>query len=81
MPLIAKRQQNLINETLTTPTNSSPPLPTAVNAESHWLILTYGQGFHHGGKALEKIEMPDGETCEKEGRKWEQSLTQSALQT
>ena len=53
-------------------------LPTAVNAESHWLILTYGQGFHHGGKALEKIEMPDGETCEKEGRKWEQSLTQSA---
>ena len=53
-------------------------LPTTVNAESHWLILTYGLGYHNGGKALEKIEMPNGEIFEREGRKWEQSLTQSA---
>ena len=53
-------------------------LPSGVNADSHWLILTYGLGDHNGGKALEKIEMPDWEICRKEGRKWEQSLTQYA---
>ena len=30
-------------------------LPTAVNAESYWLILTYGEKGNYG--AVEKIEM------------------------
>ena len=47
-------------------------LPTAVNAESHWLILT----FAISGASLEKIEMPSAEVCEEEGRKWENSPTQ-----
>ena len=47
-------------------------LPNAVNAESHWLILT----FAISGASLEKIEMPSAEACEKEGRKWEKSPTQ-----
>ena len=47
-------------------------LPTAVNAESHWLILT----FAISGASLEKIEMPSAEVCEEEGRKWENSSTQ-----
>ena len=51
-------------------------LPTAVNAESYWLILTYGHGGNHQSGALEKIEMPSAEICENEGRKWELSTSQ-----
>ncbi len=41
-------------------------LPTAVNAESYWLIIV------KKGKvgALEKIEMPNIKACESEGEKW-----------
>ena len=51
-------------------------LPTAVNAESHWLIITYGHTNAAQAAALEKIEMPSAEFCEKEGRRWENSPTQ-----
>ena len=51
-------------------------LPTSVNAESHWLILTYGLGQNHDAGALEKIEMESESACEKEGRRWEESTTQ-----
>ena len=37
-------------------------LPTAVNAESYWLILE-----HDGGGGLEKIEMESLEQCEEQG--------------
>ena len=49
-------------------------LPTAVKAESHWLIITYGLGGTRAA-ALEKIEMPSAELCEKEGRLRENSST------
>ena len=49
-------------------------LPTAINAESHWLILTYGGKGHYG--AVEKIEMENASKCESEGRQWENSPTQ-----
>ena len=39
-------------------------LPTAVNAESYWLILSSGAG---GSSALEKIEMASMEQCEEQG--------------
>ena len=29
-------------------------LPTAVNADSYWLVLTLGDGGHEGASALEK---------------------------
>ena len=48
-------------------------LPTAVNAESHWLIIrvtSYGDG-----NAFEKIEMESAEACDKEGRRWMDSPT------
>ena len=45
-------------------------LPTAVNAESYWLVLTLGDGGHEGASALEKIEMISMEACENEGEKW-----------
>ena len=50
-------------------------LPTAVNAESHWLIINLG---NNNGTitSLEKIEMPSAEACVIEGRKWENSPTQ-----
>ncbi len=54
-------------------------LPTAVNAESYWLILTYGQAKVNRPVALEKIEMASLESCEKEGRRWEDSPTQGEL--
>ena len=41
-------------------------LPTAVNAESYWLILVK----KGKGGALEKIEMPNIKACESEGEKW-----------
>ena len=50
-------------------------LPTAVNAESHWLVLTYGSNSGSSSASLEKIEMPSAEFCEKEGRRWENSPT------
>ena len=50
-------------------------LPTAVNAESHWLVLTYGSESGSSSASLEKIEMPSAEFCEKEGRRWENSPT------
>jgi len=49
-------------------------LPTAVNAESYWLIISLGTKTG-ANASLEKIEMPSAEACEKEGRKWEESLT------
>ncbi len=51
-------------------------LPNAVNAESYWLILTFGNSNASDAAALEKIEMVSSEECEKEGRKWENSSTQ-----
>ena len=49
-------------------------LPTAVNAESYWLILRYGSehitGVGLGGAALEKIEMESMAQCELMGAKW-----------
>ena len=39
-------------------------LPTGVNAESYWLILSSGAG---GSSALEKIEMASMEQCEEQG--------------
>mgnify|MGYP003132696671 CR=1 FL=1 len=56
-------------------------LPTAVNAESYWLILTYGLAAHNDTAALEKIEMPNAAACEQEGRGWEQSSTHSGKKT
>ena len=51
-------------------------LPTPVNAECHWLINTYGHTNATQAAALEKIEMPSAEFCEKEGRRWGNSPTQ-----
>ena len=56
-------------------------LPTAVNAESYWLILTYGKSNVAGAGGVEKIEMPSLESCEKEGRRWENSPTQGLSST
>ena len=42
-------------------------LPTAVNAESYWLVLRYEDP---DGIALEKIEMESMEQCEEQGKKW-----------
>ena len=57
-------------------------LPTAVNAERHWLILGYGEfnngsmnGVTNGAAALEKIEMVSAAACKKEGKRWENSDT------
>ena len=54
-------------------------LPTAVNAESVWLILRYGSvndGYPRMAAAasLEKIEMKDLNHCKSEGDKWAQSI-------
>ena len=38
-------------------------LPTAVNAESYWLLMMRSSG-------MEKIEMKDIQSCEKEGKRW-----------
>ena len=46
-------------------------LPTAVNAESYWLIIHMSKGG--GYNALEKIEVSSFEACEKQGRRWENS--------
>jgi len=44
-------------------------LPTAVNAESYWLIIYMGK------TGLEKIEMRDMDHCEEEGNLWRNSKT------
>ena len=56
-------------------------LPTAVNAESYWLILTYGTVGKFGAGGLEKIEMSSLEACQKEGKQWEGSPTQGEYST
>ena len=54
-------------------------LPTAVNAESHWLILKFG--LNNSGRSLEKIEMKSIAQCEEVGKKlvkrWEISSNRS----
>ena len=47
-------------------------LPTAVNAETVWLVLRYGRWLNSvgGSTALEKIEMKDIAQCELMGAKW-----------
>ena len=47
------------------PLLASLALPTAVNAESYWLIL---HSFRGTGKAFEKIEMESMEQCEEQGK-------------
>ena len=46
--------------------------PTAVNAETVWLVLRYGRWLNSvgGSTALEKIEMKDIAQCELMGAKW-----------
>ena len=46
-------------------------LPTAVNAESVWLVLRY-MGYNERSSAggLEKIEMKDMDQCQLMGAKW-----------
>ena len=41
-------------------------LPTAINAESYWLVLYVGQSSR-AGRDLEKIEMPDLLQCQEQG--------------
>ena len=45
-------------------------LPTAVNAESYWLVLILGMGGNDKPAAFEKIEMSSMEGCQKEGNFW-----------
>ena len=40
--------------------------PTALNAESYWLVLYVGQK-DRAGRDLEKIEMPDLLQCQEQG--------------
>ena len=42
-------------------------LPTAVNAESYWLILRWDDPV---GNSLEKIEMESMEQCKEQGEIW-----------
>ena len=45
--------------------------PTALNAESTWLIIRYQSGASLKSPiAMEKIEMENLEQCESEGAKW-----------
>ncbi len=46
-------------------------LPTAVNAESYWLVLRVDDA---SGVALEKIEMKSMERCEEQGEDWASSF-------
>ena len=48
-----------------TPLLAALPLPTAVHAESYWLVLSKYEN------AIEKIEMKSMEQCEDQGEKWE----------
>ena len=56
-------------------------LPTAVNAESYWLILTFGTGSYKSAGALEKVEMPSLEVCKKEGNEWVEKGITSGFKT
>ena len=47
-------------------------LPTAVNAESYWLVLKVDDDR---GIALEKIEMKSMEQCEEQGEDWSSSFS------
>ena len=48
-------------------------LPTAVNAESHWLIINY---IHlKTAASMEKIQMNSAEECQREVEKWTSSST------
>ena len=44
-------------------------LPTAVNAETIWLIIM--KGNYNGFTDMEKIEMTSIEQCEEQGQKWD----------
>ena len=45
--------------------------PTALNAESYWLILRYSPRTYGGfSAALEKVEMESMAQCELQGAKW-----------
>jgi len=44
-------------------------LPTAVNAESYWLVLIASR---FDSPALEKIEMSSTYACEQQGRAWKE---------
>ena len=46
-------------------------MPTAVNAETYWLILTYDVG----GSGMGVLEMENEEACEIQGKKWVNSYT------
>ena len=51
-------------------------LPTAVNAESVWLILKYSGSYATVGRvstSLEKMEMKDMDQCQAMGNKWTNS--------
>ena len=48
-------------------------LPTAVNAESYWLVLRVDD--EDSGVALEKIEMKSMEQCEEQGEDWANSFS------
>ena len=52
-------------------------LPTAVNAESVWLLMNLGFWYREGGAAaaFEKIEMKDMEQCEEQAAKFMTSDT------
>ena len=54
-------------------------LPTAVNAESVWLIIGYrtGPGLS-AGVALEKIEMQDMTQCLEQGKKFKSKKNRKA---
>ena len=69
------RLHNRFMKLLLLPLLAALALPTAVSAESYWLILTYGLGQNHDD-ALEIIEMENASECEKEGKKWVESTTQ-----
>ena len=45
-------------------------LPTALNAETYWLVINFTFAT---GSALEKIEMESFKACEEEGEKWKNS--------
>ena len=46
-------------------------LPTAVNAESYWLILVLEE--YSGVGALEKIEVSSMDECSQQGKRWRES--------
>ena len=50
-------------------------LPTAVNAESYWLILETStmKNNGQGAYALEKIEVSSWDSCNKQGKDWANS--------